>query len=40
MYLRTQRDNCKWLGKWNGKKFIEDDVNALFEQEKIAAYSA
>ena len=40
MYLRTQRDNCKWLGKWDGKKFIEDDVAALFEQESIVAYSA
>ncbi len=37
MYLRTQKDNCQWLGKWDGKKFVEEDVNALFEQEAMTA---
>ena len=24
-YLKTQPENCDWLGKWDGKKFIEDN---------------
>lgn len=28
-YLITQRGKCEWLGKWDGKKFIEDDFEKL-----------
>jgi len=24
-YLKTQPENCAWLGIWNGKKFEEGD---------------
>lgn len=30
-YLKTQNNNCEWLGKWDGKKFIENDYEALVE---------
>lgn len=33
MYLRTQKDNCSWLGKWDGKKFIENDVEELLAKK-------
>lgn len=28
-YLTTQKGKCEWLGKWDGKKFIEDSYDAL-----------
>ncbi len=30
-YLKTQPENCGWLGLWDGKKFVEDNF------EKVAA---
>ncbi|HMQ06698.1 MAG TPA: hypothetical protein PKC30_05315 [Saprospiraceae bacterium] len=27
-YVRNYHD-CEWLGKWDGKKFVEEDFNAL-----------
>ena len=27
-YLNS-RKNCEWLGKWNGKKFVESDFQKL-----------
>lgn len=37
MYLKTQKDNCQWLGKWDGKKFIDEDVDALLAQNPVNA---
>ncbi|HRX28284.1 MAG TPA: hypothetical protein P5235_02795 [Saprospiraceae bacterium] len=28
-YLKTYKDKCEWLGKWDGKKFVESDFNSL-----------
>ena len=28
-YLKIHKDNCEWMGKWDGKKFIEDNVDSL-----------
>ncbi|MDX1478200.1 MAG: hypothetical protein R3301_10885 [Saprospiraceae bacterium] len=30
-YLRTFKDKCEWLGKWDGKKFVEDNYEELAE---------
>lgn len=29
MYQRTHRDSVEWLGKWDGKKFTEDNFDKL-----------
>ena len=28
-YLTSQKGNCEWLGKWDGKKFTEDSYEKL-----------
>ena len=28
-YLKTQKDSCKWLGKWDGKNWLESDFDEL-----------
>ena len=28
-YLKTYKEACEWLGKWDGKKFIENDYNEV-----------
>lgn len=28
-YLKTYREACEWLGKWDGKKFIDNDYEEL-----------
>jgi len=28
-YLKTQPENCDWLGKWDGKKFTEDNFEKV-----------
>ena len=30
-YLKTQPENCDWLGKWDGKKFVEDNFEKIAE---------
>lgn len=30
-YLKTQRGKCEWLGKWDGKKFIDSNFEKLNE---------
>lgn len=35
-YLVTQKGKCEWLGKWDGKKFIEDSYDALMKKRKAA----
>ena len=36
-YLITQPKNCEWLGKWDGKKFIEDDFDKLNAKDLAAS---
>lgn len=36
IYLVTQKGKCEWLGKWDGKKFIEDSYDALLKKSKAA----
>ena len=31
-YLRTYAEKCEWLGRWDGKKFIEDNFPKLEEE--------
>lgn len=33
-YLRTKKDKCEWLGKWDGKKFVESNF------EKVAGITS
>ncbi len=33
-YLKTQKENCEWLGKWDGKKFIEDSFEKIVSGKK------
>lgn len=33
MYLKTQKDNCQWLGMWDGKQFVDSDIDALVSAE-------
>ena len=28
-YLKTQKGNCEWLGKWDGKQFTEKNFDKL-----------
>ena len=29
-YLKQKKkENCEWLGQWNGKKFIDSDYKAI-----------
>lgn len=35
MYLRTQKDNCHWLGKWNGKKFVDDNIEEMLTESAV-----
>lgn len=28
---QRKKKNCEWLGKWDGKKFIEDNLEKLIE---------
>ena len=28
-YLKTHKGSVEWLGKWDGKKFIEDNFDQL-----------
>ena len=28
-YLRTYNEKCEWLGKWDGKKFVETNFQKL-----------
>lgn len=35
-YLVTQKGKCEWLGKWDGKKFVEDSYDALTKGTKAA----
>lgn len=36
-YLVTQKGNCEWLGKWDGKKFLDDDYEKLVAAKKTSA---
>jgi len=36
-YLITQPKNCEWLGRWDGKKFIEDDFQKLNDKDIAAS---
>lgn len=38
-YLVTQKGNCEWLGKWNGKSFVEDNFESLATKKLVAAAS-
>ncbi len=33
-YLKTYNEACEWLGKWDGKKFIEGNYE---EEKKLVA---
>ena len=35
-YLKTHKDKCEWLGKWDGKKFIEDSYEKLTAEVSAA----
>ncbi len=28
-YLKSYKEKCEWLGKWDGKKFVESNYEAL-----------
>ncbi len=30
-YLKTYKEACEWLGKWDGKKFIENNYLELLK---------
>ena len=30
-YVRSYKKNVTWLGKWDGKKFVENDISKLVE---------
>lgn len=35
-YLRSYKEQCEWLGKWDGKKFTEDNFDKLQGQSSAA----
>jgi hypothetical protein len=35
-YLKTYKEQCEWLGKWDGKKFTEDNFEKLTGQTTAA----
>ena len=34
-YLKLYSDKCEWLGKWNGKDFVESNFETLRKKEDI-----
>lgn len=38
-YIVTQKGNCQWLGKWNGKSFVEDNFEAVVKKKLEASVS-
>ena len=35
-YLKTQPENCDWLGKWDGKKFVEDNFEKAIVDQSVS----
>ena len=33
MYQKTHKTSAEWLGKWDGKKFIENEFDELVPKE-------